>query len=302
MPLKRGSPGAGNLGLLSYLSDLWAGPLEKDSGTEQSILINCQKSSPWTSLVVQQLRIPPSSAGGADVIPGQGTEFSPASRHLSLHIATTGPVHCNKDPTQPKINIFFKRPYPESSSHLFQVRRRLHPNHSLVSIILLAAVFPQTKAKLKDYKSQKFFDNMCAGLSGRSPLVVGHFPSRSRIFSAWEILLCHQLGWRVWSRKKKSLEIQTSTCSGILNWTSLVVQRLKFRQPMPGTRVQSMVREDLTSPRVTKLKRCSNWACAPQSPCSATREATAMGSLPTATREGPHAAMETQRSHKWLTE
>ena len=92
-------------------------------------------------------------------------------------------------PNTAKNKYFFKRPYPESSSHLFQVRRRLHPNHSLVSIILLAAVFPQTKAKLKDYKSQKFFNNMCAGLSGRSPLVVGHFPSSSRIFSAWEILV-----------------------------------------------------------------------------------------------------------------
>ena len=38
--------GLRKLGLLSYFSDLWAGLLEKDSGTEQYTLTRCQKFYP----------------------------------------------------------------------------------------------------------------------------------------------------------------------------------------------------------------------------------------------------------------
>lgn len=43
MPLNRASPGLGHPGLLSYLSDLWAGLLEKDASTEQYTLIRWSK-------------------------------------------------------------------------------------------------------------------------------------------------------------------------------------------------------------------------------------------------------------------
>ena len=42
-----------------------------------------------TSLVVQWLKNPPSNAGDAGLIPGQGTKIPNAARQLSPHAATT---------------------------------------------------------------------------------------------------------------------------------------------------------------------------------------------------------------------
>ena len=44
--------------------------------------------------------------------------------------------------------------------------------------------------------------------------------------------------------------------------TSLVVQWLRIRLPMQGTRVQALVWEDLTCHRATKPMRHNYWACA----------------------------------------
>ena len=89
-------------------------------------------------------------------------------------------------------------------------------------------------------------------------------------------------------------------------WTSLVAQRLRIRLPMQGTRVQALVREDPTCRRATKPVSHNYWTCAlesashnywaraPQllsphawSPCSVTREATAMRSPRTTTKSSP---------------
>ena len=81
---------------------------------------------------------------------------------------------------------------------------------------------------------------------------------------------------------------------------------------MQGTRVRSLVREDPTCRRATKLVRHNYWACAleptsynywspratateahtPSSPCSATREATAMRSPRTATKSSPRSPQQ----------
>ena len=45
---------------------------------------------------------------------------------------------------------------------------------------------------------------------------------------------------------------------------SLVVQWLRIRLPMQGTRVQALVREDPTCHRATKPVRHNYWACEPQ--------------------------------------
>ena len=97
--------------------------------------------------------------------------------------------------------------------------------------------------------------------------------------------------------------------------TSLVVQWLRIRLPMQGTRVRALVREDPTCPGATKPMRHNYWACAlepashnywacvPQllkpaclDPCSATREATAMRSLRTATKSSPH-LVQLEKAH-----
>ena len=64
--------------------------------------------------------------------------------------------------------------------------------------------------------------------------------------------------------------------------TSLVVQWLRIHLPMQGTRVQSLVREDLTCRGATKPMCHNSW-----SPCSATREATALGRPQTAMKSWP---------------
>ena len=57
--------------------------------------------------------------------------------------------------------------------------------------------------------------------------------------------------------------------------TSLVVQWLRIRLPMQGTRVQALVREDHTRRGATKPVRHNYWARVPQllSPCATTTEA-----------------------------
>ena len=109
-------------------------------------------------------------------------------------------------------------------------------------------------------------------------------------------------------------------------WTSLVVQWLRIRLPMQGTRVQALVWEDPTCRRATKPMRhnywaCAlepmshnNWACMPQllkpsclepvlrnkrshhneKPVHRNEEQPPLA----ATRESPHTAMKTQRSQK----
>ena len=81
--------------------------------------------------------------------------------------------------------------------------------------------------------------------------------------------------------------------------TSLVVQWLRIRLPIQGTQVRSLVQEDPTGRRATKPVRHNYWACTLEpashnywsspaySPCSATREATAMRSLCTSTKSNP---------------
>ena len=90
----------------------------------------------------------------------------------------------------------------------------------------------------------------------------------------------------------------------ILKRASLVVQRLRIRLPMQGTWVWALVREDSTCHGATKPMRHNYWACALEpashnywspcaySPCSATREATAMRSPCTTTK--------IQCSEKWI--
>ena len=48
------------------------------------------------------------------------------------------------------------------------------------------------------------------------------------------------------------------------SWTYLVVQWLRIRLPMQGTRVRSLVREDPTCHGATKPARHNCWACAPE--------------------------------------
>ena len=94
--------------------------------------------------------------------------------------------------------------------------------------------------------------------------------------------------------------------------TSLVVQWLRIRPPMQETRVQALVREDPTCRRATKPVCQNYWARAPEptchnywspralSPCSTTREATAMRSLHTATRSSPCSPqLEKARAQQW---
>ena len=67
--------------------------------------------------------------------------------------------------------------------------------------------------------------------------------------------------------------------------TSLVAQWLKIHLLVQGTQVQSLVWEDPTCNGTTKLMYHSYQSPGACKPCSATREATTMRSLHTATRE-----------------
>ena len=73
-----------------------------------------------------------------------------------------------------------------------------------------------------------------------------------------------------------------------------MAQWLRIRLPKQGTRVRSLVPEGPTCCGATKPVHHNCWACALQpvshsywSPCSATREATAMSSPCTATKSSP---------------
>ena len=48
----------------------------------------------------------------------------------------------------------------------------------------------------------------------------------------------------------------------MVSWTSLVVQWLRIRLPMQGTRIRALVREDPTCRRAAKPVRHNYWACA----------------------------------------
>ena len=93
--------------------------------------------------------------------------------------------------------------------------------------------------------------------------------------------------------------------------TSLVAQWLRIRLPMQGTQVRSLVWEDPICRGATKPVHHYYWACALEpmchnywsphtlSPCSATREATAMRSPHTATKSSPCSLqLEKARAHQ----
>ena len=97
--------------------------------------------------------------------------------------------------------------------------------------------------------------------------------------------------------------------------TSLVAQGLRICLAMQGTRVRSLVWEDPTCRGATKPVRHNYWACAleptshnywahvPQllkSPCSTTREATAMRSPRTAMKSSPRSPqLEKACAQQW---
>ena len=98
--------------------------------------------------------------------------------------------------------------------------------------------------------------------------------------------------WKNWIIICKRMELDPcfTPLTEIKLRTSLLVQWIRIHLPMQGTRVKSLVWEDSTCHGATK-PTCHNyrspWA---QSPCSATREATAMRSLRTTTKSRPHSA------------
>ena len=93
---------------------------------------------------------------------------------------------------------------------------------------------------------------------------------------------------------------------------SLVAQWLRIHLPMQGTQVRALVREDPTCRGATKPVRHNYWACAlgpvchscwspcAWSPCSATRETTAMRSPHTATKSSPRSPqLEKACAQQW---
>ena len=96
-------------------------------------------------------------------------------------------------------------------------------------------------------------------------------------------------------------------CSESICGTSLVAQWLRIPLPVQATRVRALVREDPTCRGATKPVRHNYWSPHAWSPCSATREATAMRSPCTAMKsslhslqleKSPHAATKTQCGQK----
>ena len=69
---------------------------------------------------------------------------------------------------------------------------------------------------------------------------------------------------------------------------SPVAQWLRIRLPMQGTWVRALAREDPTCRGTAEPVRHNYWSPRTWSPCSATREATAMRSPLTAKKSGPH--------------
>ena len=77
-------------------------------------------------------------------------------------------------------------------------------------------------------------------------------------------------------------------CLQLSRWASLVVQWLRIRLPMQGTRVQSLVWEDPTCHEATKpVRRNYGGSAGPRACALPTSEITARRSLRTATREQP---------------
>ena len=108
----------------------------------------------------------------------------------------------------------------------------------------------------------------------------------------------------MWGREMGTLNLESEKIKDI---ASLVAQWLRIRLPMQGTWVRALVWEDPTCRRATKPVHHNCWACALESvshnywarvlqvlkpaswePMLRTREATAMRSLCTTTRSGPH--------------
>ena len=105
-------------------------------------------------------------------------------------------------------------------------------------------------------------------------------------------------------KKKKKLQKNEQ------GWTSLMTQWVRICLPMQGTWVWSLIWEDPTCCRTTKPISHNHWACAydpvsrnywspcAYSLCSGVREATAVISPRTATRESPPRPTKTQHSQK----
>ena len=101
---------------------------------------------------------------------------------------------------------------------------------------------------------------------------------------------------------------QTSCALNPIWWASLVVQWIRICLPMQGTWVWSLVQEDPSCRGATKPVRHNYWACALEpashncwspcawSPCSTTREATAMRSPRTATKSSPR-SLQLEKAH-----
>ena len=97
------------------------------------------------------------------------------------------------------------------------------------------------------------------------------------------------------AKNSKCLLLPMTCKSKLFCAASLVVQWLRIRLPMQGTRVRALVQEDPTCRRATKPLRHNYWACAPEPTsrnywslrASATKEATARRSPRTATKSSP---------------
>ena len=77
-------------------------------------------------------------------------------------------------------------------------------------------------------------------------------------------------------------------------------KKKRIQLPIQQTWVRSLVWEDPTYHGATKPMHDNSRACTPWSPCSTTKEAVAMRSPHTATRENPRTAMKTQSSQKQI--
>ena len=83
------------------------------------------------------------------------------------------------------------------------------------------------------------------------------------------------------SKRIKDLNFLKAKIIKILEGTSLVVQWLRIRLPLQGTRVRALVREDPTCRRATKPVCHNYWACEPQllSPWATTTGSVCLGPM-----------------------
>ena len=127
--------------------------------------------------------------------------------------------------------------------------------------------------------------------------------------SKWDCCHVHVAGQR---KEKAHMEGKKFPLKNNLFWASLVAQWLRVRLPVQGTRVRALVQEDPTCRGATKPVHHHYWACALEpvshnywspctwSPCSATREATAMRSPHTTKKSSPHSPqLEKARVQQW---